>query len=160
MVIDELGYLPFEPDAAHLFFQLVSRRYERGAMLVTSNRAVVEWGSVLGDLVVANAILDRLLLHSHVINHPRRQLSAPQKASQRPFAKGRCDASTCNRLNGYRHGGQFFVTKRGGSECRWTKPFMSCCDPAYHPNGAGKCDKIDSVALREQRQHGNIGRCG
>jgi DNA replication protein DnaC len=44
LIVDELGYLPFEPDAAHLFFQLVSRRYERGAMLVTSNRAVGEWG--------------------------------------------------------------------------------------------------------------------
>jgi DNA replication protein DnaC len=67
LIIDELGYLPFEPDAAHLFFQLVSRRYERGAMLVTSNRAVGEWGSVFGDAVVATAILDRLLHHSHVL---------------------------------------------------------------------------------------------
>ncbi len=67
LIIDELGYLPFEPDAAHLFFELVSRRYERGAMLVTSNRAVGEWGSVFGDPVIATAILDRLLHHSHVI---------------------------------------------------------------------------------------------
>ena len=67
LIVDELGYLPFEPDAAHLFFQLVSRRYERGAMLVTSNRAVGEWGAVLGDPVVATAILDRLLHHSHVL---------------------------------------------------------------------------------------------
>jgi transposase len=67
LIIDELGYLPFAPDAAHLFFQLVSRRYERGAMLITSNRSVVEWGTVLGDPVVATAILDRLLHHSHVI---------------------------------------------------------------------------------------------
>jgi DNA replication protein DnaC len=67
LVVDELGYLPFEPDAAHLFFQLVSRRYEKGAMLVTSNRPVGEWGSVFGDPVVATAILDRLLHHSHVV---------------------------------------------------------------------------------------------
>ena len=67
LIIDELGYLPFEPDAAHLFFQLVSRRYERGAVLVTSNRSVGEWGAVFGDPVVATAILDRLLHHSHVI---------------------------------------------------------------------------------------------
>src|SRR6201990_1004238 len=67
LIVDELGYLPFEPNAAHLFFQLVSRRYERGAMLVTSNRAVGEWGSVFGDAVVATAILDRLLHHSHVL---------------------------------------------------------------------------------------------
>jgi len=67
LLVDELGYLPFETNAAHLFFQLVSRRYERGSMLITSNRAVGEWGSVFGDPVVATAILDRLLHHSHVI---------------------------------------------------------------------------------------------
>ena len=67
LIVDELGYLPFEPNAAHLFFQLVSRRYERGSMLITSNRAVGEWGTVFGDAVVATAILDRLLHHSHVL---------------------------------------------------------------------------------------------
>ena len=67
LIIDELGYLPFAPHAAHLFFQLVSRRYERGSLLVTSNRSVGEWGEVFGDPVVATAILDRLLHHSHVI---------------------------------------------------------------------------------------------
>jgi DNA replication protein DnaC len=67
LIVDELGYLPFEPHAAHLFFQLVSRRYERGSVLVTSNRAVGEWGTVFGDPVVATAILDRLLHHSHVV---------------------------------------------------------------------------------------------
>ena len=54
-------------DAAHLFFQLVSRRYERGSMLITSNRAIGEWGMVFGDPVVATAILDRLLHYSHVV---------------------------------------------------------------------------------------------
>ena len=67
LIIDELGYLPFEANAAHLFFQLVSRRYERGSILITSNRSVGEWGGVLGDPVVATAILDRLLHHSTVI---------------------------------------------------------------------------------------------
>lgn len=67
LIIDELGYLPFERHAAHLFFQLVSRRYEKGAILLTSNRSVGEWGTVFGDPVVATAILDRLLHHSHVI---------------------------------------------------------------------------------------------
>ncbi len=67
LVFYELGYLPFKANAAHLFFQLVNRRYERGAMLVTSNRSVAEWGLVFGDAVVATAILDRLLHHSHVI---------------------------------------------------------------------------------------------
>ncbi len=67
LICDELGYLPFEAHAAHLFFQLVSRRYERGSILITSNRSVGEWGEVFGDAVVATAILDRLLHHSHVL---------------------------------------------------------------------------------------------
>jgi DNA replication protein DnaC len=67
LIIDELGYLPLEPNAAHLFFQLVSRRYERGAILLTSNRSISEWGTVFADPVVATAILDRLLHHSHVL---------------------------------------------------------------------------------------------
>ena len=67
LIVDELGYLPFDPNAAHLFFQLVSRRYERGSLLLTSNRSVGEWGTVFGDPVVATAILDRLLHHSQVV---------------------------------------------------------------------------------------------
>ena len=67
LVIDELGYLPFEPDAAHLFFQLICRRYEKGSILITGNRPVGEWDIVFGDGVLATAILDRLLHHSHVI---------------------------------------------------------------------------------------------
>ena len=61
LIIDDLGYLPFETNAAHLFFQLISRRYERGSVLITSNRSVGEWGTVFGDPVVATAIPDRLL---------------------------------------------------------------------------------------------------
>jgi DNA replication protein DnaC len=49
LIVDELGYLPFETNAAHLFFQLVSRRYERGSLLLTSNRSVGEWGEVFGE---------------------------------------------------------------------------------------------------------------
>lgn len=67
LIIDELGYLPFEKDAAHLFFQLVSRRYERCATLLTTNRSIGEWGEIFGDTVIATAILDRLLHHSHVV---------------------------------------------------------------------------------------------
>src|SRR5512132_1598761 len=67
LIVDELGYLPFAPDAAHLFFQLVSKRYERGSLMITSNRSVGDWGTVFGDPVVATAILDRLLHHSHVL---------------------------------------------------------------------------------------------
>jgi DNA replication protein DnaC len=67
LVIDELGYLPFEKRAAHLFFQLVTRRYERGSMMITTNQLVSQWGAVFGDDVLAAAILDRLLHHSHTL---------------------------------------------------------------------------------------------
>lgn len=67
LVIDELGYLPFEKRAAHLFFQLVARRYEKGSMLLTTNQVVSQWGAVFGDDVLAAAILDRLMHHSHTL---------------------------------------------------------------------------------------------
>lgn len=67
LIIDELGYLPFKADAAHLLFQLVFRRYEKGSILITSNRSVGEWGGVFRDPIVATAILDRLLHYSAVI---------------------------------------------------------------------------------------------
>jgi DNA replication protein DnaC len=67
LIVDELGYLPLEAHAGHLFFMLVSRRYERGSILITSNRSVGEWGEIFNDALVATAILDRLLHHSHVI---------------------------------------------------------------------------------------------
>jgi DNA replication protein DnaC len=67
LVIDELGYLPFEKRAAHLFFQLVAKRYERGSLLITTNQVVSQWGAVFGDDVLAAAILDRLLHHSHTV---------------------------------------------------------------------------------------------
>jgi len=67
LIVDELGYLPFERRAAHLFFQLVNRRYERGGLLITTSQRVSEWGTVFGDEVLATATLDRLLHHSHTL---------------------------------------------------------------------------------------------
>lgn len=67
LVIDELGYLPLEKQTAHLFFQLVSRRYERGSLLITTNQTVTQWGHVFGDEMIAAAVLDRILHHSHVL---------------------------------------------------------------------------------------------
>jgi len=67
LIVDELGYLPFEKRSAHLFFQLVARRYEKGSMLLTTNQMVTQWGAVFGDEVLAAAILDRLLHHSFTL---------------------------------------------------------------------------------------------
>lgn len=67
MIVDEIGYLPLSKGGANLFFQLVNARYERGALILTSNRAFKEWGDIFGDNVVAAALLDRLLHHAVVI---------------------------------------------------------------------------------------------
>ena len=68
LVIDEVGYIPFEPEAANLFFQLVSSRYERASLIVTSNKPFGRWGEVFGDATVATAMIDRLVHHAEVIN--------------------------------------------------------------------------------------------
>jgi DNA replication protein DnaC len=67
LVVDEVGYIPFEAEAANLFFQLVSARYERASLIVTSNKAFGRWGEVFGDDVVAAAMIDRLVHHAEVI---------------------------------------------------------------------------------------------
>src|SRR6202451_568072 len=67
LIIDEIGYLSVGAGGGTLFFQLVNARYERGAMILTSNRGFAEWGEVFGDPVVATALLDRLLHHAVVV---------------------------------------------------------------------------------------------
>jgi DNA replication protein DnaC len=67
LIIDEIGYLSVGASAGNLFFQLVNARYEKGAMILTSNRGFAEWGEVFGDPVVATALLDRLLHHAVVV---------------------------------------------------------------------------------------------
>ncbi len=67
LIVDEIGYLPVIPGGGNLFFQLVNARYEKGAMILTSNRGFAEWGDLFGDPVVATALLDRLLHHAIVI---------------------------------------------------------------------------------------------
>jgi DNA replication protein DnaC len=67
LVVDEIGYLPVVSGGGNLFFQLVNARYEKGAMILTSNRGFAEWGEVFGDPVVATALLDRLLHHAVVV---------------------------------------------------------------------------------------------
>jgi DNA replication protein DnaC len=67
LIVDEIGYLPVIPGSGNLFFQLVNARYERGAMILTSNCGFSEWGDVFGSTVVASALLDRLLHHAVVV---------------------------------------------------------------------------------------------
>lgn len=65
LIIDELGYLSLNKQTAKLFFQLISKRYEKGSIIVTSNKSFEQWGEIFNDEVVAAAILDRLLHHSY-----------------------------------------------------------------------------------------------
>ncbi len=67
LIIDEVGYIPFDGEAANLFFQLVSSRYERASMIVTSNKPFGRWGEVFGDATVAAAMIDRLVHHAEVV---------------------------------------------------------------------------------------------
>ncbi len=68
LIIDEMGYLPLDDLGATIFFQLVSARYERGSIMLTSNKSYGDWGGIFGDPIIATAILDRLLHHSTTIN--------------------------------------------------------------------------------------------
>jgi DNA replication protein DnaC len=68
LIVDEIGYLPIDRAGANLFFQLISRRYERGPMILTSNQSFGSWGDVFGDRVIATAILDRVLHHAITLN--------------------------------------------------------------------------------------------
>lgn len=68
LIIDEVGYLPFDSQAANLLFQLIAHRYEQGSVLVTSNMPFGRWGEVFGDDVVASAMIDRLVHHAEVLS--------------------------------------------------------------------------------------------
>ncbi len=99
LVVDELGYLPISRIGAMLFFQLMSRRYERASTVLTSNKGFEDWGDVFGDDVMASALIDRLVHHCHIVNirgnsyrmrrHADLQqlLSPPPRAAERPASR-------------------------------------------------------------------------
>lgn len=68
LIIDEIGYLPIDIEGANMLFQLISKRYEKNCTIITTNKPFSKWSEIFGDMTVTNAILDRLLHHSHVIN--------------------------------------------------------------------------------------------
>ena len=67
IIVDEVGYIPFDQDAANLFFQLIASRYEQGSVTVTSNLPFGRWGETFSDDVVAAAMIDRLVHHAEVL---------------------------------------------------------------------------------------------
>src|SRR5205807_2196201 len=108
LVIDEVGYLPLDPVGATLLFQLVSARYERGSIVLTSNKSYTDWGQVFGETTLAAAILDRLLHHSTTLNirgesyrlkerrkaglHQAHQLLASIRDEMQAYAQDRSDS--------------------------------------------------------------------
>jgi DNA replication protein DnaC len=68
LIVDEIGYIPFDPEAANLMFSLVSNRYERASMIVTSNKPFSAWGEIFGDDMAATAMIDRLIHHSEILS--------------------------------------------------------------------------------------------
>jgi len=68
LIVDEVGYIPFDPQAANLMFALVSSRYERASMIVTSNKPFSAWGEIFGDDMAATAMIDRLIHHSEILS--------------------------------------------------------------------------------------------
>ena len=114
LVVDEIAYLPVSQDGAVLFFQLINARHERASTVLTSNKGFEEWGHVLGDEVMAAALIDRLLHHCHIVNirgnsyrireHQhwlcQRSFKSPPPAGVRPLkwtlSAGRIDRRWCN----------------------------------------------------------------
>jgi DNA replication protein DnaC len=94
LVVDEIGYLPVIPGGGNLIFQLVNARYERGAMILTSNRGFSEWGEVFGDTVVATALLDRLLHHAVVVRIEGASYRLRRHADLLPDAAGAHQATS------------------------------------------------------------------
>ena len=68
LVVDEVGYIPFDPEAANLMFSLVSSRYERASMIVTSNKPFSAWGEIFSDDMAATAMIDRLIHHAEILS--------------------------------------------------------------------------------------------
>jgi DNA replication protein DnaC len=111
LIIDEMGYLPLDELGATIFFQLVSARYERGSIILTSNKSYGDWGSIFGDAIIATAILDRLLHHSTTINirgesyrlkDRRRAGLLPRPEEQQPGAEPSLPAAVAVNARGKR----------------------------------------------------------
>ncbi|MGQ9608140.1 MAG: IS21-like element helper ATPase IstB [bacterium] len=82
LIVDEVGYLPVSEEGANFFFQVVSKRYETGSIIVTSNKSFADWGTVFGDAVITSAILDRLLHHSTIFNIKGESYRLKEKRSE------------------------------------------------------------------------------
>lgn len=97
LIVDEIGYLPISRTGAMLFFQLISRRYERASTVLTSNKSFEEWGEIFGDEVMAAALIDRLVHHSHLVNIRGNSYRMRQHTELAQLIQPHRDASTAPR---------------------------------------------------------------
>ena len=81
LIIVEVGFLPLDSESSNLLFQLITKRYEKHSTIITTNKSLSRWGEIFGDNVLANAILDRLIHHSHIINITGRSYRTKDKIS-------------------------------------------------------------------------------
>lgn len=96
LIIDEVGYAAMDNETAHYFFQIVSSRYEKGSIILTSNKSYGEWGDVFGDNIVATAILDRLLHHSTTINIKGDSYRVKEKKKAGFYDSGRFESTSAD----------------------------------------------------------------
>ena len=98
LIVDELGYLPMPGEAAAHLFQVISRRFEHGSIVLTTNRGIADWGHIFEDTTVAVAVLDRLLHHATVLtvtgDSYRMRRHRDALAALRPALTGRADSGT------------------------------------------------------------------
>lgn len=86
LIVDEMGYLSFNSEGAHCFFNLISRRYEKSSTIFTSNKSYGEWGEIFGDHVIAAAVLDRILHHCTTLNIKGDSYRLKERRKQGVFA--------------------------------------------------------------------------
>lgn len=88
LIVDEVGYLPVDPEAANLLFELIARRYEAKSTIITTNTPLSKWGELFGDAMAANAMLDRLLHHSKVFTIKGPSFRTKDYAASKPEGEG------------------------------------------------------------------------
>jgi DNA replication protein DnaC len=88
LIIDEMGYMKLDNHSAHYLFQVIARRYEKGSIILTSNKSFGEWGDIIGDPIIATAMLDRLLHHSRIFNLNGESYRMKEKKLQKEKQKG------------------------------------------------------------------------
>jgi DNA replication protein DnaC len=147
LVIDEMGYLPLDDLGATIFFQLVSARYERGSIVLTSNKSYGDWGAIFGGPIIVTAILDRLLHHSTTVNirGDSYRLKARKKAGLLPAVQGQPQGSQTAR-----------AADRGGAAHRGFQE--SCPEPDEVPSLPGGGEDGDTGYEGGEFSIGDLGR--